>query len=121
MMKTIKNITLLAAAFVAITFSSCKKDRTCSCVTSMVTSGTSYDYYYDSFSGTYYQTSIPISETQSSTKETVYEKIRKGRGTENCPTSSTSSENFDYTYSGPSNVIVGDIGKYTNTTTCKLK
>ena len=120
-MKTIKNITLLAAAFVAITFASCKKERTCSCLTSMVTSGTSYDYYYDSFSGTYYQTSTPLSETQTSTQETLYKKIRKGTGSENCPASSTSSENFDYTYSGPSNVIVGDMGKHTNTSTCELK
>ncbi len=36
-----KKITLLAAAFVAITFASCKKDRVCTCTTTPVL-GTAY-------------------------------------------------------------------------------
>ena len=37
-----KKVTLLAAAFVAITFASCKKDRVCTCMTSD-NSGTTKD------------------------------------------------------------------------------
>lgn len=36
-----KKITLLAVAFVAISFASCKKDRTCTCTTTTTSGGTS--------------------------------------------------------------------------------
>ncbi len=36
-----KKITLLAVAFVAITFASCKKDRTCACTTTYTSGGSS--------------------------------------------------------------------------------
>lgn len=36
-----KKITLLAVAFVAISFASCKKDRTCSCTTTVSGNGSS--------------------------------------------------------------------------------
>ena len=67
----------LAATLVAITFASCKKDRTCACTTSTVDSGTNYFTSFNSSTGSTYQDSDPISDVQTSTDEVSFEKISK--------------------------------------------
>jgi hypothetical protein len=115
-----KKITLLAAAFVAITFASCKKDRTCACTTSTVDSGTDYFTSYNSSTGTTYQDSDPISDVQTSTDEVSFEKISKKYGREQCATKATSSYDYDYT-STSGGFTYGEAGKRTTTQTCELK
>ncbi len=62
-----KKITLLAAAFVAITFASCKKDRTCSCISD---------------------------QAGATANKVTYLKARKGDARANCLNSSYESTSF---------------------------
>ena len=87
-----KKITLLAAAFVAITFASCKKDRTCSCTTTDVS------------------TDLTGTTTDVSSKKTVIAKASKSTARVNCLSFTTT---YSYTFFGSTTNVV-------STTDCKL-
>jgi len=90
--KTMKKITLLAATLVAITFASCKKDRTCTCTTTSV---------YTDPTGT---------TTDVETDKTVITKVSKGTARVNCL---STKQTFSYTYFGVTTNVV-------STNDCKL-
>ena len=115
-----KKITLFAAVLVAVSFASCKKDRTCACLTSSVNAGTNYSSEYDN-SGNEIQVTEQFTEVDSQNQETVYTKISKNAGKENCPASSVTSYDYDYTYNSSPTILGGNKGKVTNSTACELK
>jgi hypothetical protein len=69
-----KKLSVLAIAALALTFASCKKDRTCTCTTT-------------SSSGT-------------TVKKTVYYKIKKGDALEKCQGSQTTTESGGVSVTG---------------------
>lgn len=95
-----KKITLLAVAFVAITFASCKKDRTCSCTQTSTTVTTGYGAGTDVNSGAY---------------TVVVQKGSKTAGKVNCLSTKTTDTNSG----GSGSFAYTDVT--TTETTCTLK
>ncbi len=77
-----KKITLVAAAFIAVSFASCSKAKTCSCST------------------TYTTTNSGVSYSTTSTDVTSYDKLSSGDINVMCPKTTTD------TYSNGSNAHV---------------
>ncbi|MES2513324.1 MAG: hypothetical protein V4580_04240 [Bacteroidota bacterium] len=92
-----KKITLLAAVLVAVTFASCKKEKTCSCTVSESNSNTTY---------------FP-NPTSTTSYEVKYGKMKKGEANQVCPTSNTDVVN--------NNESGNFANTKTTTTTCTLK
>lgn len=82
-----KKITLFAFAVAALSLASCKKDRTCSCTQTDVT------------------TSGGVSSTSTSSDVTVMTKVSKGTARANCLTTKVS---YSQTYGGVSYTTVSD-------------
>jgi len=80
-----KKITLLAVAIVAVTFASCKKDRTCACTNSTV-SRTSTQPNYTTTLG------------QPTTSSTTYTKIKKKNVLATTCVSSETTDTYNDTY-----------------------
>lgn len=68
-----KKITLIAAAFIAVSFASCSKAKTCTCTTSTTKNGV----------------------TQTTTEVTSYDKISSGDANAVCPKTTTSTGSGD--------------------------
>lgn len=95
-----KKITLLAIAFIAISFASCKKDRTCTCTATTTTVTTGYGAGTTSTTMTY---------------QVIIQKASKGTAKVNCL--STKSTDVNSSGSGPFAYTDTD----THETTCSLK
>lgn len=70
-----KKITLVAAAFIAVSFASCSKAKTCSCST------------------TYTTTNSGVSYSTTSTDATSYDKLSSGDINVMCPKTTTDTYN----------------------------
>jgi len=95
-----KKITLLAIAFIAISFASCKKDRTCSCTTTTTTVTTGFGAGTSTSSGAY---------------DIIIQKSSKGTAKANC----ISTKSTDVNTYGSGSFKYTDTD--TNETTCTLK
>lgn len=92
-----KKIILLAAVVTVASFTSCKKEKTCSCT---VTESNSNTAFYPN-------------PTSTKTVEYKYGKMKKGQATQVCPTSETVVVNNNVSGSG-ANIE-------TTTTACTIK
>jgi hypothetical protein len=92
-----KKITILTVAALAISVASCKKDRTCTCTSSVV-------------SKTSTQPGYSYTPGPASTSKTTYTKIKKSNTlAEQCVTSTTTD---DYTYTvGSSSYVMTEVDK----------
>lgn len=72
-----KKIILLAAVITVASFTSCKKEKTCSCTVTVTNSNSAYDPTYP----------------DATTVEHKYGKMKKGQATQVCPTTTTEAVN----------------------------
>ena len=114
-----KKTMIIVAALVAVSFASCKKNRTCTCTSTSTDVGTNYSVDYSTFPPT--QTTTPINTSSSgSTQEIKYNKISKKYGNENCAASVIYTDVYDQTNVN-AGFTTGSKGTRTYTTTCTLK
>lgn len=85
-----KKITLIAAAFIAVSFASCSKAKTCSCTTTSTS------------------TNSGVSTSTSSSEVTSYDKISSSEANKRCPKTDTQTSNY------------GNNTQDVNTKTCTL-
>lgn len=125
-----KKITLVALAFGALSFASCKKAVTCTCTSETVDSGTSY--FLAGLVAPYSQDSKAYTKaTQGEVTTTEFDKVSKKFQNENCPTKTETVESYDNTTSknsdGTTNstrggtLLDGTKGTKTTTKTCEIK
>jgi hypothetical protein len=100
----------------AVSLVSCKKDRTCSCTSTYVDTGTSY-----STTGFSQQSSFYTKATSGNTSETKFNKITKKYGNEACRAETVNTSNYDNTSPyGTTSYITGEKGTQVTTTKCEL-
>jgi hypothetical protein len=114
-----KKTIVIVAALIAVSFVSCKKNRTCSCTSTTVDDGTTYT------TDGYSQQSALYSKTSpKNTNEIKYNNISKKYGNEVCQASEIDADNYDNTASSTTfwgTFLTGSKGTKTTTKTCALK
>jgi hypothetical protein len=126
-----KKITLVALAFGALSFASCKKAVTCSCTAETVDSGTNYIKEFVSV-GVYQQDQEAYKNaTEGETTTLEFDKVSKKFQNENCPKKVVTAESYDNTDTYQTDgtfkadrtgtILDGTKGTRTTTTTCEIK
>jgi hypothetical protein len=115
-----KKSIIFSAVITVVFFTSCKKNRTCTCTASTTSSGTQYSQGNDSNFNPIQVTTAYSTTTSGGTDVTTFNKISKKDGDQQCPATDVQTLPVNDT-STSSGIIIGQVGNSVQTINCTLK